>query len=64
MTATSYSRLAAVIFAVIAILQLSRAVGAWPPMMVGTATVPEWPSWAAFVVAAGLAWLGFKASSA
>jgi hypothetical protein len=62
MTATSYSQLAAAIFAVIAILQLSRAFGAWPPIMVGTATMPEWPSWVAFAIAAGLAWLGFRVS--
>jgi hypothetical protein len=64
MTAKSYAMLAAAIFAVIAILQRSRAVGAWPPVVVGTATMPEWPSWIAFVVTAGLAWLGFKASRA
>jgi hypothetical protein len=64
MTATSYSRLVAVIFAVIAILQLTRALGAWPPIMVGATTLPEWPSWAACVIAAGLAWLGFRASRA
>lgn len=62
MTERSYTRLAAAIFAVIAILQLSRALGAWPPIMVGTMTMPEWPSWVACVVTAGLAWLGFKAS--
>ncbi len=64
MTARSYSLLAALIFAVIAILQLTRALGAWPPIMVGTATMPEWPSWAACFVAAALAWLGLKASRA
>lgn len=64
MTATSYSRLAAVVFAIVAILQLTRAFGAWPPIMVGTTMMPERPSWVACVVAAGLAWLGFKASRA
>ena len=64
MTARSYSRLTAVIFAIIAILQLTRAAGLWPPVTVGTMAMPEWPSWAAFVVAGGLAWLGFTASRA
>ena len=62
MTERTYSRLAAAIFALIAILQLTRAVGAWPPIMVGATAIPDWPSWAACVVAAGLAWLGFRAS--
>ena len=64
MTERTYTRLAAAIFALIAILQLTRAVGAWPPIMVGTTVMPEWPSWAACVIAAGLAWLGFRASRA
>ena len=64
MTERSYARLAAAIFAIIALLQLTRALGAWPPIMVGTAMMPEWPSWVAFVVTAGLAWLGYKASRA
>jgi hypothetical protein len=64
MTATSYSRLAAMVFAIIAILQLTRAFGAWPPIMVGTTTVPIWASWVACVVAATFAWMGFRASRA
>jgi hypothetical protein len=61
MSAESYARLAASIFAVIAVLQLARALAGWPVTIGGT-TIPVWPSWLAFVVAGGLAWLGFSAS--
>ena len=57
MSATSYVRLAAVIFVIIA-PQLLRAGAGWP-VTVGGSEMPIWPSWVAFVVAAGLAWLGF-----
>jgi 4'-phosphopantetheinyl transferase EntD len=60
MNASSYARLAGAIFAVIALLQLARAVAGWP-VTVGDATMPVWPSWVAFAVAGGLAWLGFTA---
>ncbi len=63
MTATSYSRLAGAIFALVALLQLMRAVTGWP-ITIGDMTLPLWPSWVACVVAAGLAWLGFTASRA
>jgi len=61
MSATSYARLAAVVFAIVAILQLARAA-AGLPVRIGTAEVPVWASWAACVVAGVLAWLGFSAS--
>lgn len=60
MTARSFSRLAAAIFALIALVQLIRALSGWPAS-VGGMTVPLWPSWIACVIAAGLAWLGFTA---
>ena len=62
MSATSYARLAAVIFGMIALLQLLRVV-AGLPVTVGGMEMPLWPSWVAFVVAAGLAWLGFKSKT-
>ena len=62
MSASSYARLAGAIFAVIALLQLARAVAGWP-VTVGDITMPVWPSWVAFAVAGGLAWLGFTARS-
>ena len=64
MTARTYSKVAAAIFALIAILQLTRAIGGWPTISVGGAIMPVWPSWIACVVAALLAWLGFTASRA
>ena len=61
MNATSYSKLAAAIFAVIALLQLARALAGWQITFNGMA-VPIWPSWIACGVAIVLAWLGFGAS--
>ena len=64
MSAKSYSRLAALIFAVVAALQLARALSGWP-ITVGTAnSIPLWASWIACVITAILAWLGFQASRA
>jgi hypothetical protein len=60
MTARSFSILAAVIFTIIALLQLTRAVAGWE-ITVGTTALPEWPSWIASLVAITLAWLGFTA---
>ncbi len=61
MNESSYARLAAVVFAIIALLQLARAVGGWP-IVVGSTEIPVWPSWVAFVVTGILCWLGFTAS--
>jgi hypothetical protein len=61
MTARTYARLAAVIFTIIALLQLSRGIMGWEVTFMGT-PVPVWPNWVAFVVAGALAWLGFAAA--
>ena len=61
MSAANYARLAAVVFAIVAILQLARAAAGWP-MGIGVVEVPVWASWVACVVAGVLAWLGFSAS--
>lgn len=61
MSPRNYSLLAALIFALVALLQLTRAVGGWP-VTLGTISIPLWASWVAFIVAAVLAWLGFQAS--
>jgi hypothetical protein len=61
MNASSYARLAAVIFAIVAIVQLARAAAGWP-ITIGTVEVPVWASWVACVVAGVLAWLGFSGS--
>ena len=44
MTAKSYCRLAALIFAVVAALQLIRAVSAWPITVGATTSFPLWAS--------------------
>jgi hypothetical protein len=62
MTAKSYSRLAAVIFAVVAVLQRIRAVSGWPITVGATTSIPLWASWVACVIAGVLAWVGFDAS--
>jgi len=64
MTARSYARLAAVIFAIVAVLQLARAASGLPLTVGTTTSIPLWASWIACFVAAGLAWLGFNASRA
>jgi len=61
MTSKSYSLLAAVIFTIIAVLQLTRAVAGWE-VTVGTTVMPVWPSWIAALVAGVLAWLGYGAA--
>src|SRR5262245_57304449 len=61
MRATSYSRLAATVFVIVALLQLLGCAAAWPISLGGTA-IPVWACWIAFLVAGGLAWLGFSAS--
>ena len=62
MTAKNYSLLAAVIFTIVALVQLSRAALLGLQIIVGSHTIPIWASWIAFVVAGGLAWLGFSAA--
>ena len=62
MTAKNYALLAALIFTIIAALQLVRAIGGWPINVGTTFSVPVWASWIACIVMAGLAWLGFRAS--
>ena len=62
MTARNYAGLAALLFAIIAVLQFIRAVGGWQIIVNGTVSVPVWASWIASIIAAGLAWIGFDAS--
>jgi hypothetical protein len=62
MDPVSYSRLAGAIFAIVAILQLVRALAGWPLTIAGTA-IPVWASWVAFVIAAVLAWIGIAAQT-
>ncbi len=62
MSATDYSHLAAAIFTIVAILQLTRAL-LRTPVVVGSTPIPVWASWIALVVAGSLAWLGFNVAS-
>jgi len=61
MAAHNFARLAAVIFAIIALLQLLRAITGFE-IVVGGETMPVWPSWIAAIMAGFLAYLGFTAS--
>lgn len=61
MTAAQYSLLAAMIFGIVAILQIVRAAKG-VPIKVGQTSIPVWASWVAGGVAIILAWLGYSAS--
>jgi hypothetical protein len=61
MDAKSYARIAAVVFAIVALLQLARAVSGWE-ITINGAAVPLWASWLATVVAGALAVAGLTAS--
>lgn len=60
MSARGYARLAAVVFTIVAVLQLLRALTGFE-IAVGGEVMPLWPSWVAAVVAGFLAYLGFTA---
>jgi hypothetical protein len=61
MTSRSFALLAAVIFAVMAVVHLVRALFGWP-ITLGMADIPLWVSWIAFIVMGGLAVLGFTSA--
>ena len=44
MNAKTYSRLAALIFAIVAVLQLARAMSGWPVTVGTTFSIPVWAS--------------------
>jgi hypothetical protein len=54
-----YAIVSGTLFAAISLLQLLRALNAWPAH-VGGWPVPIWLSWAAFVVTGGLAAWAFR----
>ena len=62
MTSQGFSRLAAIIFALGALAQLSRALMGFN-MMAGSMMVPLWLSWLAALLLGLLAWAGFMAQS-
>ena len=61
MTAAGYSLLVAIVFSLVAILQIVRAVTRLP-ITVGQTSIPIWVSWVACAVATVLAWFGVLAS--
>jgi hypothetical protein len=65
MNSRRYSLVAAVIFAVMAALQLARALLGWPVAVTtpwGVMAIPLWPNWMACAAMLFLAWLGYKAA--
>ncbi len=63
MNAKSFALLAAVIFAIVAVLHLIRAIAGWP-VSIDMISVPIWVSWVACAITAVLAWVGLAASRA
>jgi len=55
----TFTLIAGVIFAVVALLHLLRVYMAWP-VMIGGWTVPMWVSWIGFVVAGGLSYFALS----
>ena len=55
----SFTLLAGVIFAIVALLHLLRIYMGWP-VVIGDWTVPMWVSWIAVVVAGGLSYFGLS----
>ena len=61
MNLKNFALLAAVIFAIVALVHLVRVIMGWQ-IVIDSCTVPMWPSWIALVIAAGLSYLGFSLS--
>ena len=59
MSQKTFSTVVGVIFSVIAILHLLRAVLGWNAV-IGSFTIPMWVSWVAFVVATYLAYSALR----
>jgi len=59
MDAKTFSLVAGVIFAVVALLHLLRIFKEWP-IIIGDWSVPKSASWIALIVAGGLALLGLR----
>jgi hypothetical protein len=62
MTAKSFAMLAAIVFAIGALVQFLRIAMGWTIIVNGT-PLPHWPSWIAVVVLAALSLLGFRAAA-
>lgn len=59
MKITSYVLASAIIFTVVALVHLLRAIQGWP-VELGTMIIPVWLSGVAFVLSGGLATWGFS----
>jgi hypothetical protein len=59
MTEKTFATIAAVIFALVALLHLLRLVMGWS-VVVDSWTVPMWVSWVGLVVAGGLSYYGAR----
>jgi len=55
----TFSAVAGVIFASVALLHLSRIYMGWPAV-IGSWAVPMWVSWIGLVVAGGLSYFGLR----
>jgi hypothetical protein len=55
----TFSLVAGVIFAVVALFHLVRIFAEWT-VIIGDWSVPKWASWVALIVAGGLALLGLR----
>jgi hypothetical protein len=61
MSARTFCLLAAILFAIMALVQLSRPLMEWSVMLNGH-ELPTWPNWIAFFVFGVLSVLGFTAA--
>jgi hypothetical protein len=59
MNLKTFTLLAGVIFAIVALAHLLRIFMAWP-IVIDNWTVPMWLSWIALVIAGGLSYFGFS----
>jgi hypothetical protein len=57
----TFSLVAGIIFALVALFHLVRIFGEWT-LIVGDWSVPKWVSWIAAIVAGGLALIGLRLS--
>ena len=61
MDAKTFSLVAGVIFAAVALFHLARTFMEWT-VIIGDWSIPMWVSWIALIVAGGLALLGLRLS--
>lgn len=58
----TYSMIVGIIFLLVAILHLVRAIYSWQLLVNNSFSLPVWISWVGFVVASVLSYFGFKFS--